>query len=155
MQSDFVLLPCDIFFPSTLTLSSILDKHRSTPDSVCTALLYEAPEPVKENEEKLLTATDPDTDELLLLQGLDTLEEDLELRMGLIEAHPRLKLSTRLLDAHVYVFRRTVLDLLATRRSKDLSSVREQFVPWLVKGAWQEGLAHAWTPSEFQRLSSC
>jgi translation initiation factor eIF-2B subunit gamma len=103
---------------------------------------------VKENEEKLLVGTDPDTDELLLLQGLDTLEDDLELRMGLLELHPRLKLTTRLLDAHVYVFRRTVLDLLATRRSKDLSSVREQFVPWLVKGAWQQDLGHKWAPSE-------
>lgn len=135
-------------FPSTLTLSSILDKHRATPDAVLTSVFYEAPELVKESEEKLLVGTDRETDELLLVQGLETLEEDLELRMGLLESHPRLSLTTRLLDSHVYVFRRTVLDLLATRRSKDLSSIREQFVPWLVKGAWQQGLGHQWAPSE-------
>jgi hypothetical protein len=47
-QSDFILLPCDISPPSTLPLASILDKHRSSPTAVLTALFYEAAEPVKE-----------------------------------------------------------------------------------------------------------
>ncbi|EKD02480.1 translation initiation factor [Trichosporon asahii var. asahii CBS 8904] len=109
-------------------------------------------ESVKDSEEKLLVATDKETDELLLIEPLETLEEDFSVRMSLLESHPSLSLSTRLLDAHVYVFRRTVLDLLATRRGRDLSSVREQFVPWLVKGAWQEGLGHRWAPSECRAL---
>lgn len=114
-----------------------------------TSVFYEPTESVKESEEKLLVATDKETDELLLIEPLETLEEDFSVRMSLLESHPSLSLSTRLLDAHVYVFRRTVLDLLATRRSKDLSSIREQFVPWLLKGAWQEGLGHRWAPSEY------
>lgn len=112
-------------------------------------MLYEPTESVKDSEEKLLVATDKETDELLLIEPLETLEEDFSVRMSLLESHPSLSLSTRLLDAHVYVFRRTVLDLLATRRGRDLSSVREQFVPWLLKGAWQEGLGHRWAPSEY------
>lgn len=135
-------------FPSNLTLASILDKHRARPDAVLTSVFYEPTESVKDSEEKLLVATDKETDELLLIEPLETLEEDFSVRMSLLESHPSLSLSTRLLDAHVYVFRRTVLDLLATRRGRDLSSVREQFVPWLVKGAWQEGLGHRWAPSE-------
>lgn len=140
-------MPCDISFPSNFTLASILDKHRATPDAVLTSVFYEPAEAVKESEEKMLVAMDKETDELLLVQGLETLEDDLEIRMSLIEQHPTLSLSTRLLDSHVYVFRRTVLDLLATRRSKDLTSVREQFVPWLLKGQWQAGLSERWTPS--------
>lgn len=148
-QTDFILLPCDISFPSTLTLASILDKHRATPDAVLTSVWYEAPESVRESEEKMIVAMDKSTEELLLVQPLEALENnDLELRMALISAHPTLSLSTRLLDAHVYVFRRTVLDLLASRRSKDLSSMREQFVPWLLKGAWQYGLSQQWAQSE-------
>lgn len=126
----------------------MLDKHRATPDAVLTSVLYEPTESVKESEEKLLVAMDKETDELLLIQGLETLEDELEVRMSLIEQHPTLSLTTRLLDSHVYVFRRTVLDLLATRRGKDLTSVREQFVPWLLKGQWQAGLAARWTPSK-------
>ncbi|KAL1408711.1 Translation initiation factor eIF-2B subunit gamma [Vanrija albida] len=144
IRTDFVLLPCDISFPSNLTLASILDKHRSTPDAVLTSIFYEPTDAVRESEETMLVGLDKDTDELLLIQGLDTIEYDLQLRMALIDKHPTISLSKRLLDSHVYVFRRTVLDLLATRRSKELSSLREQFVPWLIKGAWQEGLGHRW-----------
>jgi translation initiation factor eIF-2B subunit gamma len=147
IKTDFVLLPCDISFPSSLTLASILDRHRATPDAVLTSVWHEAPEAVRESEERMIVAMDKGTGELLQVTPLDDLENnDLEMRMALISAHPTLSLSTRLLDAHVYVFRRSVLDLLATRRSKDLSSVKEQFVPWLLKGAWQTGLAEQWGP---------
>ncbi|BEI85373.1 hypothetical protein CcaverHIS002_0507740 [Cutaneotrichosporon cavernicola] len=147
IKTDFVLLPCDISFPPSLTLSSILDRHRATPDAVLTSVLYEAPESVRESEEKMIVAMDKGTNELLQISPVDDLENnDLEMRMALISAHPTLSLSTRLLDAHVYVFRRTVLDLLSTRRDRDLTSVREQFVPWLLKGAWQSGLAEKWSP---------
>ncbi|GMK55435.1 hypothetical protein CspeluHIS016_0204910 [Cutaneotrichosporon spelunceum] len=144
-STDFILLPCDISFPSNFSLASILDRHRATPDAVLTSVWYEAPESVRESEEKMIVATDKHTSQLLQVYPVDELENhDLTLRMALLSAHPTLSLSTRLLDAHVYVFRRTVLDLLATRRDRDLTSVREQFVPWLLKGQWQAGLADAW-----------
>ena len=87
-------------------------------------------------------------------------DDELELRMSLLmrcachlehtfadPRHPAFQLSTRLLDAHIYVLRRNVLDLLATRDPRDLGSIREQIVPWLVKGGWQKGLARKWSPS--------
>lgn len=52
------------------------------------------------------------------------------------------------MDAHVYVFRRQVLDLVMTKDPKDLDSIREDIVPWLVKGGWQEGLSRQWKESE-------
>lgn len=57
-------------------------------------------------------------------------------------------MTTSLLDAHVYVFRRAVLDLMMTREPKDLESVREDLVPWLVKGGWQDGLREKWAAGE-------
>ncbi|CAD6573277.1 MAG: hypothetical protein TREMPRED_000764 [Tremellales sp. Tagirdzhanova-0007] len=146
IKTDFVLLPCDLVPPATLSLSSILDKHRSAPDAVLTSVLYEPVEAVRDGEEKLLVALDSESDELLLIQPLEGLEETLDLRMSLIASHPKLSLTTRLLDAHIYIFRRTILDLLASRRSKDLDSIREQVVPWLIKGGWQKGLKERWTP---------
>lgn len=62
--------------------------------------------------------------------------------------YPTLNLTTRLMDAHVYVFRRQVLDLMMTKDPKDLDSIREDVVPWLVKGGWQEGLRRQWKESE-------
>ncbi|WVQ84286.1 hypothetical protein IAT38_006438 [Cryptococcus sp. DSM 104549] len=144
IKSDFVLLPCDISPPSYLPLKNILDRHRSTPTAVLTSVFYEPLESVKENEEKLLVGLDKETNELLLIQPMEGLDEELEVRMALINSHPTLALTTRLLDAHVYVFRRTFLDLLSTRRSKDLDSMREQVVPWLIKGGWQKALGQRW-----------
>ena len=45
------------------------------------------------------------------------------------------------------------MDLLASRRAKDLDSLREQVIPWLIKTAWQKGLAQRYSPSKL-RLSS-
>ncbi|WWC87061.1 uncharacterized protein L201_001946 [Kwoniella dendrophila CBS 6074] len=146
IRTDFVLLPCDLSPPTSLPLTSILDRHRSSPDAVLTSVFYEPTESVKDGEEKVLVALDKDSDELLLVQPLEGMEDDLELRMALISSHPTLSLTTRLSDAHIYVLRRTVLDLLTTRRSKDLDSMREQVIPWLIKGGWQKGLGRRWAP---------
>ncbi|WVR04509.1 hypothetical protein IAU60_001513 [Kwoniella sp. DSM 27419] len=146
IKTDFVLLPCDLSPPTSLSLTSILDRHRSSPDAVLTSVFYEPTESVKDGEEKILVAVDKETDELLLIQPLEGMEDDLELRSALISSHPTLSLTTRLSDAHIYVLRRTVLDLLSTRRSKDLDSMREQVIPWLIKGGWQKGLGRRWAP---------
>ncbi|WVQ97901.1 hypothetical protein IAU59_005018 [Kwoniella sp. CBS 9459] len=146
IRTDFVLLPCDLSPPASLSLTSILDRHRASPDAVLTSVFYEPTESVKDGEEKILVAMDKETDELLLIQPLEGMEDDLELRSALINSHPTLSLTTRLSDAHIYVLRRTVLDLLSTRRSKDLDSMREQVIPWLIKGGWQKGLGRRWAP---------
>lgn len=99
-QKDFVLLPCDLAAPGWLPLSEVLDRHRTNPEAVLTAVLYEPIEAVKEGEadlpdngraadvfaeeEKLLVATDGDTKELLLIQPLEGMEEEIDLRMALI-----------------------------------------------------------------------
>ncbi len=47
-QTDFVLLPCDIVPPKSLSLSSILDNHRLKPDAVLTSVLYEPVEAIRD-----------------------------------------------------------------------------------------------------------
>ncbi|ORX34516.1 nucleotide-diphospho-sugar transferase [Kockovaella imperatae] len=143
IKSDFVLLPCDIYPPRNLSLSSILDRHLASASSVLTAVLYEPAPAVKDSEEKILVAMDQAKGHLFMIQSLEALEEDVNLRMSLIE-RPHLTLTTRYLDAHIYVFRRTVLDLIASRPPRDLDSMREQIVPWLLKGSWQKGLQSEW-----------
>lgn len=58
-------------------------------------------------------------------------------------------MTTRLQDAHVYAFKRSVLDLIMTRDPRDLESLREDFIPWLVKGGWQSALREKWNPGKF------
>lgn len=51
------------------------------------------------------------------------------------------------MDAHVYVFRRPVLDLMMSKDPRDLESIKENLVPWLVKGGWQDGVRAKWNQS--------
>lgn len=60
---------------------------------------------------------------------------------------PTLSLTTNLMDAHVYVFRRAVMDLMMSKDPRDLESIKENLVPWLVKGGWQDGVREKWNPS--------
>ena len=49
--------------------------------------------------------------------------------------YSRSKLSSGFRDSHVYVCKRTVLDVLAQK--EHLESLREEFIPWLCKPQYQ------------------
>lgn len=68
--------------------------------------------------------------------------DGMELRSRMLWEYPNLTLSTKLLDAHVYILRRGVLDLLIQR--PQISSIREDLLPWLCKWSYQKGLAEKW-----------
>lgn len=59
---------------------------------------------------------------------------------------PKVTLTKNLLDSHVYVFKHSVLDLLSAY--PQIESVREELVPWLVKGGFQTRLARRWASSK-------
>lgn len=42
---------------------------------------------------------------------------------------------------------------MMTKDAKDLDSVREDLVPWLVKGGWQQGLQARWDTGQYKRES--
>ena len=48
-----------------------------------------------------------------------------------VRSYPRTRLSGSLLDSHVYVCRRSVLDVL--QEKPHLDSIREESIPWLCK----------------------
>lgn len=84
---------------------------------------------------------------------IDRNSEDLQLRMSLLSRfaftlplpcglltkissrYPRTKLSSSFQDSHVYVCRRSVLDVLHEKTHFD--SFREEFIPWLCKIQYQ------------------
>ncbi|KAF9045694.1 nucleotide-diphospho-sugar transferase [Hymenopellis radicata] len=150
IQNDFVVVPCDFLPPPSLTLTSILDKFRadtvsdgsiattcwfsnspttekgSLPEEWSTPLPHSAIVWDEKNGTLLHVDTPDDTD-------LNT--EELELRMSLMRLYPRTKMSSRYQDSHVYVCRRSVLDLLQEKPHFD--SFREEFIPWLCKVPFQ------------------
>ncbi|KAF8967811.1 UDP-3-O-glucosamine N-acyltransferase [Flammula alnicola] len=145
ISEDFVVLPCDFIPPPSLPLSRLLDKFRVdslSEGSLATTCWYSSPPPEKGafiDEWGSPPATfpivwDPATDTLLHVDTSDDFDrnpEEIELKMSMLSRFPHTKLSSSLEDSHVYVCRRSVLDLL--HQKPHFSSLREEFFPWLCK----------------------
>ncbi|CED85578.1 Translation initiation factor 2B, gamma subunit (eIF-2Bgamma/GCD1) [Phaffia rhodozyma] len=142
LSTDFILLPCDFIPPPNLPLSALLDAHRTRPNATMTSLFYERAEVGKDGPERILVGWDRQTKSLLHVQEIEDVDDEIELRMSLLWKYPRMTLTTKLLDSHVYVFKHSVLELLTMY--PQIESIREELVPWLVKGGYQTRLAQAW-----------
>ncbi|KAK7049233.1 Translation initiation factor eIF-2B subunit gamma [Paramarasmius palmivorus] len=150
ISEDFVVLPCDFIPPPSLSLSLILNKFRTesiSDGSIATTCWFATSQPDKnsivEDWGSLPTPTpivwDDATGTLLHIDNPDDLDrnsDEMELRMSLLSHYPRTRLSTRYQDSHVYVCRRSVLDLLQEKRHFD--SLKEEFLPWLCKVQYQK-----------------
>ncbi|KAG8912800.1 hypothetical protein FRC00_003765 [Tulasnella sp. 408] len=131
IQADFIVLPCDFIPPPNLTLSSLLDAHRMDADGpILTSLLYERGEITKDGPPPLLVGLEEKSRTLVHIP-VEESGDDVNLRMSMLWKAPSIRFTTRYLESHVYVFRRTVLDLLAERT--DLSSIKEELIPWLCR----------------------
>ncbi|KAJ3997526.1 UDP-3-O-glucosamine N-acyltransferase [Lentinula boryana] len=149
ISEDFILLPCDFIPPPSLSLSTILNKNRTeslSDGSVATVCWFAALQPDKNSlvedwgsiPPSVPIVWDDATETLLQVDTADDLDqnsEELELRMSLLSQYPRTKLSNRYQDSHVYVCRRSILDLL--HEKKHFDSFREEFIPWLCKIQYQ------------------
>ncbi|PPQ74037.1 hypothetical protein CVT26_006940 [Gymnopilus dilepis] len=145
ISEDFIVVPCDFIPPSNLPLSLLLDKFRI--DALSEACLATACFFLSRRSEKSLhfeewgslpsiypIIWEPLTGTLLHIDTSDDQDrnsDEVELKMTLLSAYPRVKLSSSLDDSHVYVCRRSVLDIL--QEKPHFSSFREEFLPWLCK----------------------
>lgn len=67
----------------------------------------------------------------MLLDRDNIRDERISVSQKLISKFPTIDLYSRLLDAHLYIFKRWVLDVLIQRKS--LSSIKEDLLPLLIK----------------------
>ncbi|ESK88318.1 translation initiation factor eif-2b subunit gamma-like [Moniliophthora roreri MCA 2997] len=149
ISEDFVVLPCDFIPPPTLPLTTIINKFRTesvSDGSIATTCWFAASQPDKnsiiEDWGSLPTPTpivwDDATGTLLHIDSPDNMDQnsdEIELRMSLLSHYPRTRLSTKYQDSHVYVCRRSVLDLLQEKHH--FESLKEEFMPWLCKIQYQ------------------
>ena len=143
IKTDFIILPCDILPPTSLTLSNVLESHRKcNSNTMVTSLYYEHPTDFgsREGPSRALTIYEPQTS-TLIMPSCDIIDA-IDLKSRLVWEFPKLKLSTQVSDAHVYVVKRNVLDLLIAR--PEIASIREDLIPWLCKWCWQKGLWNKW-----------
>ncbi|RUS31655.1 nucleotide-diphospho-sugar transferase [Jimgerdemannia flammicorona] len=150
IDRDFIVLSCDLI--TDLMPNDLLDYHR-LQDPTVTALFYEPSKSegggtTKEAEKTQFVGIDAAKSRLLYVSGGRRargkaekdreMEEEFTLRMSLLWRFPRVTLHTKLRDAHLYIFKRWVIDLIAAK--ENLSSVRTDLIPLLVKCQFQRKL---------------
>ncbi|TFK75261.1 UDP-3-O-glucosamine N-acyltransferase [Pluteus cervinus] len=141
ISKPFVVLPCDFVPPTTVSLSVLLDKFRSTSTSsgsIATAFWVPVQIPDGPVPEEWGPSSPPHWS--LWHQGgtlvqtevpddIDRNPQNLEISLSLLNRYPRLQLSKNYSDSHIYVCSRLVLDLLHLKRH--MESLTMEFIPWL------------------------
>ncbi|KAJ3189446.1 hypothetical protein HDU85_003076 [Gaertneriomyces sp. JEL0708] len=136
IKSDFIVMSCDII--TQLPPHHLIDLHRTQSPTV-TTLLYDfqqleggAEKPCKQDAEYAqYTGIDSASGQLVFSKAQEDVGDSLRLRMSMLRKFPRIKLYTNLRDAHVYVFKRWVMDIVVA--DKTISSIRKDLMKYLVQ----------------------
>lgn len=78
------------------------------------------------------------------------IEDNLEIRQSLLKKYPNVTLYTNMLNAHLYVFKKWVIDLIVEK--KNISSLQGELVPLLVSSQWRSSPNYS---SKHTLLSPC
>jgi translation initiation factor eIF-2B subunit gamma len=142
IQTDFIVLSCDFIPPSSLPFVAVLNAHRVHPsEPLMTGLFYERGEVIKDGPQPQTFCLDVRNESLAYVVEHED-EDEFEMPMSLMWRTQSIRLTTRYLDAHVYIFKKAVLDLILQKKS--ISSIREDLVPWLCKIQFQAGKRARW-----------
>ncbi|KAJ3218191.1 hypothetical protein HDU67_006453 [Dinochytrium kinnereticum] len=141
IKTDFILLSCDIItnFPP----HQLIDVYRMQAPTV-TALFYESLKAEeastwKKDDDALqeFVGIDHRTCRLVMTTTLDELDDDeLPVKISVLESFPTVKIHTKLRDAHMYIFKRWVLDLIIAKPK--INNVRRDLIPLLLKAQYSE-----------------
>ncbi|KAI9496112.1 nucleotide-diphospho-sugar transferase [Zychaea mexicana] len=134
IERDFIVVPCDLI--TDLNPREILDVHR-VEDPTMTALFYESSlsETGKDDALAPYVGIEP-VQSSLVYKVRRSEDEDFSMRMSLLNKFPRVRVHTDLYDAHLYIFKRWVLDMVADK--ENISSISEDLIPMLVKCQYQK-----------------
>ncbi|KAF9113563.1 hypothetical protein BGX27_001270 [Mortierella sp. AM989] len=147
IKTDFIVISCDLM--TALIPHQFLDMHRSE-DPTVTALFFEPTKgevgPFGSSKVKEVTqyvGIDANSSQLVYLNNSDDMDSDeFSLRISLLNKHPVMNISRLLQDAHLYVFKRWVIDLIAEVSNKrTMASIKQHVLPLLVKSQHQRVLA--------------
>ncbi|KAI8920563.1 nucleotide-diphospho-sugar transferase [Entophlyctis helioformis] len=149
IKTDFIVMSCDLI--TDMPAHHLINSFRLRSPAM-TAVFYDASSlesqadrppssssSTKEEDMSEFVGIDDRASRLLFTANRADIDDDLELRTSLIAKFPRVHLHSALRDAHLYVFRRWVLELLV--RNKTISSVKNELVPLLLECQHRESVA--------------
>ncbi|GAN03116.1 translation initiation factor eIF-2B subunit gamma [Mucor ambiguus] len=131
------LMPCDLI--TELNPRDFFDAHRVC-DPTFSALFYEpgSTESASKDDDLLPYVGIDSTRNALVYKALRSEDEDFSMRMSLLNKFPRVRVHTDLQDAHLYIFKRWVIDMLVEK--ENITSISKDLIPMLVKCQYQKKL---------------
>ena len=131
IKTDFLVLSCDLIveIPSHI----ILDAYRAVHSAVI-ALFYEhdgGELRANRDDTSDYVGIDAKRSRLLMLTSKDDVDQRINVSLNILKKFPVLDIHTKLRDAHLYVFKKWVLELVVQK--KNISSIKEDLMPLLVK----------------------
>ncbi|KAG0171193.1 Eukaryotic translation initiation factor 2B, subunit 3 gamma, 58kDa [Apophysomyces sp. BC1015] len=134
IDRDFIVVPCDLV--TELNPQDLLDRHR-VHDPTVTTLYYEpsTTEATSKDEDPLPYVGIDMSQDALVYQAYRS-DDEFSMRMSLLNRFPRVRIHTDLQDAHLYIFKRWVLDMVVAK--DHISSISEDLIPMLVKCQYQK-----------------
>ncbi|KAI8982067.1 nucleotide-diphospho-sugar transferase [Mycotypha africana] len=137
IDRDFIVVPCDLI--TELNPREFLDQHR-VYNPTFSALFYEsgANESAGKDDDLLpYVGIDP-IRHSLVYKELRSEDDDFSMRLSLLNKFPRVRVYTNLQDAHLYIFKRWVIDMIADKDK--ITSISKDLIPMLVKCQYQRKL---------------
>ncbi|KAI5627859.1 translation initiation factor eIF-2B subunit gamma, partial [Silurus asotus] len=137
-QTDILVVSCDLI--TDVALHEVVDLFRAhnATLSMLMSKVHEFTETVpgqkgkkKAGEQRDFVGVDVTGKRLLFMANEADLEKGLVIRKTIMRKHPRMHIKTGLLDAHLYCFKRSVVDFLV--ENKSITSLRGELVPYLVR----------------------
>ncbi|KAL9537454.1 hypothetical protein MBANPS3_011762 [Mucor bainieri] len=137
IDRDFIVMPCDLI--TELNPRDFFDAHRVC-DPTFSALFYEpgSTESASKDDDLLPYVGIDSTRNALVYKALRSEDEDFSMRMSLLNKFPRVRVHTDLQDAHLYIFKRWVIDMLVEK--ENITSISKDLIPMLVKCQYQKKL---------------
>ncbi|KAJ1564649.1 hypothetical protein HK096_006947, partial [Nowakowskiella sp. JEL0078] len=154
---------CD--FVTTIPSHTVLDKFRihgpaglalfqepATSDLVEASKSKETPKS-KDDVETIFVTLNQSGSELVDITSSADIEDTMKLRMSMLKRYPKLRIHTQLHDAHVYIFKKWIIDYIASCKSP-VGSLRAEFLPLLLRCQYDKRFAAKEGIEKFVTLSA-
>lgn len=150
IRGDFLVFSCDsIVDPSAIV--NLINQYRLYDPSLSVLLADDEQQPLqiqvpggkeKEGTVRDIIALDsldrccsadeslPQINKIVLFSSARDLDDVIKVKQGIFSLHPNLRVYSRFLDAHIYIFKRSLLEMIEQHKSK--TTLKGEILPLLI-----------------------
>jgi translation initiation factor eIF-2B subunit gamma len=141
IKTDFIVISCDLI--TDMPPHLLINIHRALNNSL-TCMLYESScldisERINKDDGEIV-GLDEKSSRLLTMVSMGDLKsgESISLKNSMLSKFPNVTLDSKLRDAHLYIFKRWVLELIV--KNIHISSIKADLLPMLLECQYRSAL---------------